>query len=143
MTQAILGVVSKIGLAFNKIGKSNGTTQPLDSSNTFPLAWEYFVAHRLKGMAEKRLDDAKKACASAGMLGDRAAFVAGTTVQTYGSDLLSINARTSQPAERLDKAKLRSELVKEFGIAKTDNIIKKSTVYNAAAVTYEFSINAE
>ena len=136
-------IKSTIAHAFADIGKSDDTyPSSAPPSNTFALVWEYYVADMLASMANKRKDEAKEACLSAGLLGDRAKMAPGNMVETYNSELLSIHAKMNNPASRIDKAKLRSELIKALGANNASKVLNACTKENAAAVSYEFSVNA-
>lgn len=123
-------------LAFDNIGKKNGTAPLPSSENRYALAHEYFIASALASYASKRKDIAKIACEKAGMLGEE--FIPGETIETYDSEHLSIIAKTAQPAERIDRASLRTELVKLLGEKVADEVIKKATKTNKAATSYDF-----
>jgi hypothetical protein len=140
-TNPIRDAASKIAHAFDKIGKANGTMQPKSEDNRFALIWEYFVSDRLAAMATKRKENAKAACASAGLLGDADSYRAGERLTVYQGDLMLLVAKTNQPASRIDPVALKNELTKSFSATATVAIISRATKTNKAATSYEFIIN--
>jgi len=131
-------IKSNIAKAFEKIGKTNGTACPPSEANTFPLAYEYFVADQLASYAEKRKKAAKEACEQAGILEHSA--TPGNTEITFDSDGLVISAVTKNPSTTIDKTVLKNELVKALGIEKAEKILKAASKENKAPVSYVFGM---
>jgi len=139
MSLVIADKYSKILAAFSKIGKHNGTAPPESKSNTFALAYEYYVAAKLESAAKKRKEQAQVACVSAGMLGDKADLVTGMLTVVYTSDIMNITAKAATPAKRIDPVELANELSKRYGELEALKIINAATKYNAPAVSYDFT----
>lgn len=132
----IADLTIKIATAFANIGTKNGTATPQNNDNRFAVAYEFFVAKKLKSLADAREKEAKAAAYDAGLLDGK--FRPTTTEVVYKSDGLSIIAKTANPAERIDKAVLRGKLVRELGEAKADEIIKFATKESKAATSFDF-----
>ena len=136
----MMHVIGNLAKSFNKIGTANGTARPQSDDNRFGLAFEYYIADRLASIAGKRKEQAKAACKSAGLLGDEDTFKPGNTVQVYDNEHLTINAKTANPANRIDPTELQNVLIRELGEVKALKLIMAATKQNKAAVTYEFAI---
>src|ERR1044072_3328221 len=114
--EQLLLIKSKVAKAFANIGVTNGTALPKSEDNTFSLIYEFFVASQLESAAKKRREAAKEACMSAGLLGED--YVPGMTKAVYDNDMLTVTAKTNQPAELLDKTALKNALVRQLGAEK-------------------------
>ena len=128
---------SKALVAFDKIGKSNGSVAPESTENRAAIAYEFYIADALAAAASKRKEAAKLAAANAGIVIDDT--IPGETKLVYENEYMTINARTAQPASRVDMTKLRSELTKKLGAVDAEVIIKKATTNSKPATTYIFA----
>lgn len=126
--------------AFQKIGKSNGHAppDPPPASNTFPIAYEFFVADNLRSLANKRYEAAKTAARSAGVLGEEEAYVEGSTVTTFESELFDVAAKKASSTTMLDKTVMSNQLARKgWTPADIEKFIAESSKPRKGAVTFE------
>lgn len=126
--------------AFQKIGKSNGHAppDPPPASNTFPIAYEFFVADNLRSLANKRYEAAKEAAQKAGVLGDEAEYQEGSTITTFNSDLFDVAAKKARGSRTLDKTELSNYLNRKgWKQAEIDELLVKGSKPRKGAVTFE------
>ena len=123
--------------AFDKIGKSNGSSPPESADNRASIAYEYYVADFLASAADKRKKEAKVAAINAGI--EAVDPKPGDNKIVYENEHMTITARTASPASRIDASKLRTELIKLHGSDEADKIIRAATVENKASTSYIFA----
>jgi hypothetical protein len=130
-------VKSHLMMQVTKLGtdKDAKGAPPKSTSNLAGIAWEYFVADYLCSLATKRKENAKKAAEAAGILRKPDP---GETHQIYHNETLQIIAKTNNPAETIDPAALNSELMKEVGIERAQQILAKAKKKSAPATSYSF-----
>jgi hypothetical protein len=86
-------LTNKLNQAFDKIGRSNGTSMPHSERNTENVAWELHVARHLSSLADGRKKAATKAAIQSGVIFDyeNNPKPAGTTESVYNGDVVSVN----------------------------------------------------
>lgn len=147
---AELGIESKLQIAFNKLGITNGTARPqfvAPKGNNDPLlyvslhdkAWEYFCASILASAAEKRKDAAKKACESVGMWEPGKQVAAGSSAIIHETPDLTVVCEKKNPASRIDPTALRNELniLLNGDDKKIEKFLERVTKQNAPATSYK------
>lgn len=134
----ILEIKASIVKTFNNIGKKNGSAPPESGSNTFPVAFEFFVADNLRSIANKRYDVAKAAALAVGVLGDPETYVEGTITNIYEADLFDIAAKKASGTTMLDKTQLANNLAKKGWKAdEIQELVDDSSKPRKGATTYE------
>lgn len=123
------------------IGVKNGSAPPESGSNTFGIAYEFFVADQLRSACTKRYDAAKAAALSAGVLGDEKDYREGDTVTAFDNEHLSISVKKASGSYTLDKTQLRNELSKA-GLTemKINGIMDNASKPKKGAVSFITSI---
>lgn len=126
-----------IATAFNKIGKTNGTTMPKSGTgNHDPAAWELFIAKTLERLAKQRKDMAQQQAMAEGLLGNTSPQP-GTKETTYAG-VVTITRSVSSPRSTLDTAKLRSNLSRAGMDSQTiDDVLTSSMKTSKAPVLYD------
>lgn len=126
--------------AFSKIGKSNGSSPPESTSNTFSVAYELFVSKDLKSQAEKRYEAAKKDAIDKGVL-DMEKAVEGMEVNTYSSEHFDVALKKSAGSMMIDKTALANNLNKKgWSAAEVEALIASSSKPRAGAVNINISM---
>lgn len=105
-------LTKSINDAFAEIGKSPSTAMPRSKGNLEPLAWDYFIAAGLASAAEKRKNDAAKACITAGIMFDhkKQPLGEGTHAKVYEGDVVRIKVDVGTPGKRFDADAFRADL---------------------------------
>lgn len=130
--------------AFAGIGHAAGTQMPRSvNKSTEPLAWEYFTAKLLEGIATARIRKAIKAAIKGGVLFDHKDHPRpiGTNAVIYDGDVICIGLEVGTPGTKLDVDALIPALVKAgLRLERVNALINKHTVENAAPHKFTASL---
>lgn len=137
----IIRLKAAIQKTLASIGKKNGSALPESKSNTFPIAYELFVASELRSASNKRYDVAKAAAAKAGII-DEDKTIEGSEISTYDSEYFDVTMKKASASSTLDKVLLGNKLQVEFGMSQgdVDKLIEMSSKPRKGAVTIGFSL---
>lgn len=126
---------------FSTIGKKNGSAPPDSGINTFPVAYELFVASELRSAANKRYDMAKKQAEEAGVI-DESETIEGAEIATWKSKYFDVTMKKSAASSTLDKTMLKNVLMRELKCNedKAQHIIDSASKPRKGAVTIGFTL---
>jgi hypothetical protein len=131
-----------INLTFETIGSVNGTKMPkiVDGDNKAPIAWEYWLANHLAGLAQGRADKAREAAVKSGVIFDhklhpKPASYAG---KVFDNDQVFVMVNVNSGSTRIDTKQLVASLI-EAGVSQSvvDRAIGLSTKKVAPAHTFK------
>jgi len=97
-----LEIEKKVNRLFSNIGRTNGTACDQTEDNREPLAYELFIADKLRKMAERRYEAAKADAMAAGLMGELDTFEPGAYTTFVGAQL-TVAVRRNNPSQSVDK----------------------------------------
>lgn len=124
--------------SLSAIGKEGDTAPPESTKNTFPQAYEFFIASQLRSAAIKRYDAAKEAAMKSGVLGTETDYIEGSTITTWKNGLFDIAAKKASSSSTLDRTMLANTLTRKgWKPDQIEALIEDSSKPRKGAVTYE------
>ena len=140
-TSEAMSVRAAVHRAFNRIGHANSHACPAGGSNFEPDLHELFVASELESVSKKRRQDAlsvvrKRVIEVEGR--DAIAEVEeGTEQVILSSEHYDLLTKVANASSRLNKARLQSKLIIDFGISldQANKFLEACSVTSKAATT--------
>lgn len=130
-------VKARIEEVFHAVGtdKLPGTVIPKGSKNNSTEAAEYALASHLRNLANDRFKAATEAAEKAGVFGDEADYVEGSTVMVYSDPNLSVNVKLGKPAKIINKGQLEEAVYEILGQKKGDELMERAMKARAPTKT--------
>lgn len=131
-------LINAINVAFDKIGKVNGTAMPKSDNNLDSTAYDLFIADHLARRAKSRKDEAHKNAVNAGVLFDHTKEPREPgNYALFSGDIVAFTCNVKSPASFLDAKTLRTLLIKQGMPAElVDKLIAQATSKRAPAHTF-------
>jgi hypothetical protein len=138
---------SAIFVAFDKIGKHNGTAMPHSDKNTDAVAYELYVAQCLKRLCDARLKAATEQSISAGVMFDTSVkrLDAGASQTVYFGSVVQVGVTTKNASTTFDRKSAENNLKSLYPQheAVISQVFNKATKWSAVPHTFTASLVIE